>query len=314
MEKTPVILDVDTGIDDAIAIIHALASKDLNVLGISTVAGNQTVDKTTHNTLALVDFLGRAQVPVAMGAAAPLLAPLHTADEVHGADGLGGAYLPASNKHPEAQDAVACLRTWLEASPTPATIIAVAPLTNIALLLLACPDLKPKIARIVLMGGGAFRGNVTPVSEANIFSDPEAAAIVFGAGVPITMCGLDVTMQAFTTDTDIARFAALGNETGRFCAQALRFYSGFYRKKGGCVGGCVIHDAVAVMVLTHPELLRGEKAFVTVDLVGQYTRGCTTTDFRSRNCAGEKNATVMMELLDREKFVNLLLASAASFS
>ena len=314
MEKIPVIMDVDTGVDDAIAILHALASDKLELLGITTVGGNQTLEKTTRNTLAVLELLGRTDIPVAAGAAGPLVRQLHTAASVHGESGLGAATLPPPTKQPEASDAVTCLRRWIESSLKPVTIVAVAPLTNIAILLKAYPHLKAKIERIVIMGGGAFRGNASPVAEFNIWVDPEAAHMVFQAGVPMVMCGLDVTMQAITTQQDIDAFAGLGNAAGTFCADAFGHYYNFYKQQyGDAVNGCAVHDAVAVMVLTHPELMKSSPAYVEVDLTGEKTLGCTAADFRNRGRLHPFNTEVVMEL-DREKFIQLLLASAAKFS
>lgn len=314
MSKIPVILDVDTGVDDAVAILHALASDRLQILGISTVAGNQTVEKTTRNTLAVLELLGHTEIPVARGAAAPLFRPLRPAPKIHGESGLGNAQLPPPAKKEEEADAVSCLCRWIEASPRPVTIVAVGPLTNMAVLLCACPHLKSRIERMVLMGGGAFRGNSTPASEFNIWQDPEAAHIVFKAGIPLVMCGLDVTMKAYATDKDIDAFAALGNRAGQFCAQAFRFYYDFHMSgERGKLPGCAVHDAVAVMVLTHPEILQGKDAYVEVDIDGEHTLAATAADFRDRNRLHEKNAKVILDI-DREAFIRLLLGSAASFS
>ena len=313
-KKIPLILDVDTGVDDAVAILYALSCPELEVLGICTVAGNQTLDKTTRNTLAVLEYLGRDDVPVAMGAAGPLMRPLHTAPQVHGENGLGNVELPEPVKKPLAEDAVASMRRWIEASAQPVTIAAVGPLTNIALLLKSCPHLKSKIEKIAIMGGGAFRGNASPVAEFNIYVDPEAAHIVFKAGVPVVMCGLDVTMQAYATAEDIDAFAALGTKGGKLCADIFRFYYNFHMSGvRGKLPGCAVHDAVTVMTLTHPELFEGEDAYVEVDLNGKYTLGCTAADFRDRGRIAEKNTHVMMKI-DREAFIRLLLKAAASYS
>lgn len=314
MNKIPLILDVDTGVDDAIAILYALSCPELELLGICTVAGNQTLDKTTRNTLSVLEYLGHADVPVAMGSSGPLMRPLHTAPQVHGENGLGNVQLPEPAKKPLEEDAVSSMRRWIEQSPRPVTIAAVGPLTNIALLLKSYPHLKSKIEKIAIMGGGAFRGNASPVAEFNIYVDPEAAHMVFKAGVPMVMCGLDVTMQAYATQEDIDAFAALGNKAGRFCADIFRFYYDFHMSGvRGKLPGCAVHDAVTVMTLTHPELFKGEDAYVEVDLDGQYTLGCTAADFRDRGRIAEKNAHVIMEI-DREAFIRLLLKAAASYS
>ena len=311
MSTIPLILDVDTGVDDAVAILYALANPQFEILGISTVAGNQTLDKTTHNTLAVLEYLGRPEIPVAAGAAAPWMQPLHTAPQVHGENGLGNVELPAPTIRPQPEDAVGCMRRWIESCDRPVTIAAVGPLTNIALLLKSCPDLKSRIERIAIMGGGAFRGNASPVSEFNIYVDPEAARMVFASGVPLLMCGLDVTMKAYATKEDIDAFAAIGNRAGQMCADIFRFYYDFHMSGvRGKLPGCAIHDAVPVMALIHPELFHGEDAYVEVDLDGVYTRGCTAADFRDRGRLADKNTHVILDL-DRETFIRQLQDAAA---
>ncbi|HIV87974.1 MAG TPA: nucleoside hydrolase [Candidatus Pygmaiobacter gallistercoris] len=311
MSTIPLILDVDTGVDDAVAILYALANPQFEILGISTVAGNQTLDKTTHNTLAVLEYLGRPEIPVAAGAAAPWMQPLHTAPQVHGENGLGNVELPAPTIRPQPEDAVGCMRRWIESCDRPVTIAAVGPLTNIALLLKSCPNLKSRIERIAIMGGGAFRGNASPVSEFNIYVDPEAARMVFASGVPLLMCGLDVTMKAYATKEDIDAFAAIGNRAGQMCADIFRFYYDFHMSGvRGKLPGCAIHDAVPVMALIHPELFHGEDAYVEVDLDGVYTRGCTAADFRDRGRLADKNTHVILDL-DRETFIRQLQDAAA---
>lgn len=312
MDRIPIIMDVDTGVDDAMAIMLALSEDRLDLLGITTVAGNQTLDKTTANTLGVLELLGRADIPVAAGAERSLLLhPLHseTGAAVHGSTGLGNAKLPAPQKRPEPVDAVGFLRTRLERSPVPVTLVPVGPLTNIALLLLSYPHLKGKIKELVIMGGGAYRGNNTTVAEFNIAADPEAARVVFDSGLPVTMCGLDVTMKAVVEPDEIEQFRALGTPAGTFCAAALGFYAAAYRRYEEMDGGCAVHDAVAVCCLLRPELVRGRRAHVTVDLDGRLTRGCTTTDLRGYIPDEKKNATVMLDI-DRERFVRLLLDAA----
>ena len=311
MSKIPLIMDVDTGVDDAVAILYALANPQFDLLGITTVAGNQTLDKTTRNTLAVLEYLGHPEVPVAAGAAAPWMQPLHTAPQVHGENGLGNVELPEPTIRPQPEDAVSCMRRWIENSEQPVTIAAVGPLTNIALLLKSCPYLKSKIEKIAIMGGGAFRGNASPVAEFNIAVDPEAARMVFACGLPLMMCGLDVTMKAYATKEDIEGFAALGTRAGHLCADIFRFYYDFHMSGvRGKLPGCAIHDAVPVMALIHPDLFSGEDAYVEVDLDGSYTRGCTAADFRDRGRIADKNAHVILDL-DREAFIRELQDAAS---
>lgn len=213
--RTPVILDCDPGHDDALAITLALARPELEVLGITTVGGNAPLHRTTENALRVLALLDRPDVPVAAGAAQPLVRPLETAPEVHGVSGLDGADLPEPASVPRPEGALEFLRATLAAAPAPVTLIPTGPLTNIALLLRTYPDVAPKIAHVCLMGGGMRQGNWTPAAEFNIWVDPEAARIVFRSGLPITMCGLDVTHKALFGLPEIARLDALGTRPGR---------------------------------------------------------------------------------------------------
>ena len=210
----PVILDCDPGHDDAIALILALASPELKVLAVTTSAGNQTPDKTLNNALRILTLLGRDDIPVAAGANKPLARELIIADNVHGESGLDGPKLPDPGFAPVAMTALELMAKCLRESPEPVTLVPTGPLTNIALLLAAHRELKSKIARIVLMGGAAGAGNWTPAAEFNIYVDPEAADMVFKSGLPITMCGLDVTHEAQVMDEDIERVRAITNPVG----------------------------------------------------------------------------------------------------
>lgn len=225
----PVILDCDPGHDDAIALILALASPELKVLAVTTSAGNQTQEKTLNNALRILTLLGRDDIPVAAGAPKPLARELIIADNVHGESGLDGPTLPDPAFAPQAMTALELMVKCLRESPEPVTLVPTGPLTNIALLLAAYPELKPNIARIVLMGGAAGAGNWTPAAEFNIYVDPEAADMVFQSGIPITMCGLDVTHEAQVMDEDIARVRAIANPVARCVAGLLDFFMIYHR-------------------------------------------------------------------------------------
>ncbi len=313
MDKIPIIMDVDTGVDDAMAIMLALSSKKLDVLGITTVAGNQTLDKTTRNTLQILELTGRTEIPVAAGADHPLFVPLRTAGNIHGESGLGNVSLPQPVKKTEPTDAAGLQRKLIEASPRPVVLVPTGPLTNIAILLKSCPHLKSRIEKIVLMGGGAYRGNATPSAEFNVYTDPEAARIVFDAGIPIVMCGLDVTMQAVIYDSEFSKFEALGNREGDFCSKAFQFYSRSYKRVGSLRKGCAVHDAVTIMYLIHPEIMEGKDAKVEVDIDGGGTYGCTVTDLRPENASEQKNAFVLLKI-NRERFLDTLLSSIGSYA
>ncbi|WP_047707060.1 pyrimidine-specific ribonucleoside hydrolase RihA [Plesiomonas sp. ZOR0011] len=313
MDKAlPIIIDCDPGHDDAIALTLALASPKLNVLAVTTSAGNQTPDKTLRNALRILTLLGRHDIPVAGGAPKPLLRELIIADNVHGESGLDGPALPEPGFAPQALTAVELMAKTLRASIEPVTLVPTGPLTNIALLLSAHPELKAKIARIVLMGGSAGPGNWTPAAEFNIYVDPEAAEIVFGAGVPITMCGLDVTHAAQVMDEDIERIRAITNPIARTVAELLDFFMIYHRDPKWGFVGAPLHDPCTIAWLLRPELFTGIECHVSVETQGQYTVGMTVVD-RYRLSTHEPNATVLLGV-ERQGFIDLLVEQLQAYS
>lgn len=313
MDKAlPIIIDCDPGHDDAIALILALASPKLNVLAVTTSAGNQTPDKTLRNALRILTLLGRHDIPVAGGAPKPLLRELIIADNVHGESGLDGPALPEPGFAPQALTAVELMAKTLRASAEPVTLVPTGPLTNIALLLSAHPELKAKIARIVLMGGSAGPGNWTPAAEFNIYVDPEAAEMVFGAGVPITMCGLDVTHAAQVMDEDIERIRAITNSIARTVAELLDFFMIYHRDPKWGFVGAPLHDPCTIAWLLRPELFNGIECHVSVETQGQYTVGMTVVD-RYRLSPHEPNATVLLGV-ERQGFIDLLVEQLQAYS
>ena len=307
MKKIPVIMDVDTGIDDAVALILAMSSPQIDLKGVTVVAGNKIIEKTLHNTLSVVDYFGNGNIPVAKGAAKPLVKELYYDAATHGESGLGTAVLPQPKIAPHRLDAVDFIRETLENSEEKITLIPVGPLTNIALLLMCYPHVKEKIDKIVMMGGGAFEGNMNAVCEFNIFVDPEAAQVVFDSGVDIVMCGLDITMKSYTTMEDIMRIKATGTEAGAFCAEAFGVYYDRYVNNSR-LPGCAVHDAVAVTYLLHPEWIQTKRANVKVDIDGRETYGQTVCDFRPDRNKALDNATVCLDI-DGEKFIELLVTA-----
>lgn len=313
MDKAlPIIIDCDPGHDDAIALILALASPKLNVLAVTTSAGNQTPDKTLRNALRILTLLGRHDIPVAGGAPKPLLRELIIADNVHGESGLDGPALPEPGFAPQALTAVELMAKTLRASAEPVTLVPTGPLTNIALLLSAHPELKAKIARIVLMGGSAGPGNWTPAAEFNIYVDPEAAEMVFGAGMPITMCGLDVTHAAQVMDEDIERIRAITNPIAHTVAELLDFFMIYHRDPKWGFIGAPLHDPCTIAWLLRPELFTGIECHVSVETQGQYTVGMTVVD-RYRLSPHEPNATVLLGV-ERQGFIDLLVEQLQAYN
>ncbi|MCF5767246.1 pyrimidine-specific ribonucleoside hydrolase RihA [Aeromonas veronii] len=307
----PVILDCDPGHDDAIALILALASPELKVLAVTTSAGNQTPDKTLNNALRILTLLGRDDIPVAAGAPKPLARELIIADNVHGESGLDGPKLPDPAFTPQAMTGLELMAKCLRESPQPVTLVPTGPLTNIALLLAAHPELKGKIARIVLMGGAAGAGNWTPAAEFNIYVDPEAADMVFKSGIPITMCGLDVTHEAQVMDEDIERVRAITNPVAQCVAGLLDFFMIYHRDPKWGFAGAPLHDPCTIAWLLAPELFHGVECRVDIETRGEHTVGMTVVD-RYGLTGKPANALVLLGL-DRPGFIDLLVTRLRAF-
>ncbi|WP_323941553.1 pyrimidine-specific ribonucleoside hydrolase RihA [Aeromonas hydrophila] len=307
----PVILDCDPGHDDAIALILALASPELKVLAVTTSAGNQTPDKTLNNALRILTLLGRDDIPVAAGAPKPLARELIIADNVHGESGLDGPKLPDPAFAPVAMTALELMAKCLRESPEPVTLVPTGPLTNIALLLAAHPELKQKIARIVLMGGAAGPGNWTPAAEFNIYVDPQAADMVFKSGLPITMCGLDVTHEAQVMDEDIERVRAITNPVAQCVAGLLDFFMIYHRDPKWGFAGAPLHDPCTIAWLLAPALFHGVECRVDIETGGTHTSGMTVVD-RYGLTGKAANALVLLGL-DRAGFIDLLVTRLRAF-
>ena len=301
---TPIILDCDPGHDDAIAILLALASPEVELLGITTVHGNQTLEKTTRNALKVLELAGRSDVPVAAGADLPLARELTVADHVHGDSGLDGPALPEPSAEPGEEDAVTFLARHLRPG---VVLVPTGPLTNVAGLLEERPDVRPD--RIVLMGGAIGLGNMTPAAEFNIWADPEAAAAVFESRIPITMVGLDVTHKAIVTPERAGRLRASGR-IGEVVAELIEFFGQYHRKTYGWPGPPV-HDALALAAVIQPELLRTEERHVDIELESELCRGRTVVDLYRRTDA-EANASVAVDV-DADGFLDLLEERIARF-
>ena len=306
--KIPVILDGDPGHDDAIAWMLACSSDKLNILGFTSVCGNQTLEKTTYNALRILTLLG-SKGPLAMGRSKPLLREQMVAPNVHGQSGLDGPVLPEPAFAPEPVESVRLMARLIEESETPVTLIPTAPLTNIAALLMERPDLKTKIERISLMGGGLALGNWTQAAEFNILLDPEAADVVFRSGIPIIMSGLDVTEKALIYPEDFERIRAVGNPVARTVAEWLEFFYHFHRSIG--YPGAPVHDAVAVAALIAPELLTTREVYVEVETDGDFCRGATVGDMYGTT-GHAPNVTAVMGI-DRDGFADLLVEAVKTY-
>lgn len=294
-----VILDCDPGHDDALAIMLACASPELELLGVTTVAGNQTVEKTTLNALKVLTLIGEP-IPVARGSGRPLVRELVTAPEVHGESGLDGAELPPPSSSPLDVHAVDFI---VRAAREPLTIIATGPLTNIALALSLAPEIAGRV-EIVLMGGGIGGGNVTPAAEFNFYVDPEAAAIVLSSGAPVTMVGLNVTNRALLAPEEIEGIASLDGPVSAVAADLLRFYAAANERLLG-IRGAPLHDPLAVAAAIDPGVIRTEELYVGVETRGELTRGAAVVDLH-RVTGEAPNARVAVDL-DLQRFKGMIL-------
>ena len=305
--------DVDTGIDDALALFflsEAQKKGQLEIPGCTTVGGNAEVSQTSRNTLKIWEMAG-AKIPVASGAESPLLSSLNTAPLVHGDDGLGNTFLPAPKGTPSKESAAEMILHLSHQHAGELTLLTTAPLTNLAVALLHDPTLAGRIRSLVCMGGAVFTGNVSAVAEANIYNDPEAARIVFRSGIETIMIGLDVTHKVYWEESDLQPLEDAGNERADFLLQIIRFISRAYENLTGW-RRCVLHDPLAAAICLYPDLVKTEKRHVDVELRGELTRGMTVVDRRGRIPMGEENINVALEV-DVERFKTMLMKSLLSW-
>jgi purine nucleosidase len=270
--KIPVIMDVDTGVDDALALLLAVESPELDLIGCTAVAGNATVEQTTRNTLAVLEIAGRNDIPVASGAARPLNRRLTTATYFHGKNGLGNVEIPDPRALPHEISAPQYLCEMVDRTPGELTLIAVGPLTNLALALALDPQFGRKLGKLIIMGGAVgCPGNITPVAEANFFNDPEAADIVMRSGADIVLVGLDVTHKTVVRWSEISHLEGSTKLTpaSKFALDILRFYSHPY----GEAVGAHLHDPLAVGVAVNPAWVTTQRMQVAIETAGQLTRG-----------------------------------------
>ena len=300
---TPILIDCDPGHDDAMALLLALASPELELLGISTVHGNQTLDKTTANALRVLEFAGRGDMPVAAGTDRPLVREPRVAGHVHGESGLDGPDLPPPAGAPLAEHAVDFLAARIRAAAAPVTLIPTGPLTNVALLLARHPDAAERLERIVLMGGAISEGNITPAAEFNIWVDPEAAARVFESGLDVTMIGLDVTHRALMTPAHAERLRAAGR-VGVMVAELWQFYHRYHSRVYD-FPGTPVHDAMAVAHVIDGGLVRTLHRNVAIDCASELCRGRTVVDLWQIS-GRAPNAHVAVDV-DSDAFLDLLV-------
>jgi len=305
----PVIMDCDPGHDDAIALLLALASPELEVKAITIVGGNQTLEKTTLNALKILE-LAQTYIPVAPGAAHPLVRQLETAPQVHGESGLDGPSFPVPRMKASSLRAVEMMAKVISESAEEITLIPTAPLTNVAIFISAYPELKSKIKRIVMMGGAAVGGNWSPAAEFNILVDPEAARIVFESGIPLVMCGLDVTHKAQIYPEEVEILRNQGNKVSRVVAELIDYFKGFHVQFG--FKGSPLHDPVAVAYCLMPEIFKTVSYHVDIELGGDYSAGATIVDWYHRSGKPE-NAQVVLDL-NREEFIRLLMDRLKRYS
>lgn len=305
-----IIIDTDPGQDDALAILLALASPELDVLGITAVAGNVPLDLTKTNARKICELAGRPDVKVFAGADRPLVRALVTAENVHGKTGLDGPDLPEPAMPLQDQHAVDfIIETLLTQESGSVTLCPLGPLTNIAQALIRAPQIATRIREIVLMGGGFFEGgNITPTAEFNIYVDPQAAHIVLTSGVPIVMLPLDVTHKALTSARRIERFRAMGTRSGAASAELLEFFERFDEEKYGSDGG-PLHDPNVIAYLLKPELYKGRHCNVVVETASDLTLGMTVVDWWGVTDR-PKNAFYIRDVND-EGFFDLLIERIA---
>ncbi|MER8392072.1 nucleoside hydrolase [Mesorhizobium sp. M1340] len=301
-----IIIDTDPGQDDAVAILLALGSTELEIVGITAVAGNVPLKLTEKNARKICELAGRTDVKIYAGAIRPLARELVTAEEVHGKTGLNGPQLPEPKMKLQDEYAVDFIvETLMREESGTITLCALGPLTNVALALIREPKIAPRIKEIVLMGGGFFEGgNVTPTAEFNIYVDPHAADVVFKSGIPIVMMPLDVTHKALTTAKRTKAFRKLGTRVGTATADMLEFFERFDEEKYGTDGG-PLHDPCVIAYLLKPKLFKGRNCNVTVETASELTMGMTVIDWWGVT-KRPKNAMVMRDI-DHDAFFELLL-------
>lgn len=309
---TKIILDCDPGHDDALAMMLALTHPEIELLAVTTSAGNQTPEKTLNNAMRLLTLMHHQEVPVAGGNRTPLLKPLETAGNVHGTSGLDGAELPDPDFAVQDMTAIELMAKTLRESADPVTLVVTGPMTNAALFLRVYPELKEKIARIVFMGGAMGLGNWTPSVEFNIYVDPEAAKIVLNAGIPLTMAPLNVTHKAQILKPEIDAIGKIDNPVAQAFHDLLNFFERYHEAPKWGFKGAPLHDPCTIAWLLHPEMFQSELMNVDVETEGKLVRGETVCDYYELT-GKPKNTDVLLDI-DREAFIDLITTSLKKFN
>lgn len=300
-----IILDCDPGHDDAMAILLAHGNPEIELLAITTVAGNQTLPKTTLNARRICTVAGIVDVPIAAGCDRPLVRELVIAPDIHGVSGLDGPMVPEPTVPVAPVHAVDLIIDRIMASDGEITLVPTGPLTNIGMAVRKEPRIVGRVREVVLMGGAYTRGNRTPAAEFNILVDPEAAAIVFEADWPVTMVPLDLTHQAIATAAVLQRISAIGTQLADIAVELMTFFGKTYREVAGFTNGPPVHDPCAVARVIDPDVVQAEEAFVAVETEGKWTSGMTVTDFRGR--MGLEPNTKVATTLDFDGFWALMV-------
>lgn len=303
----PLLLDCDPGHDDAVAILLALGSPGVRLLGITTCFGNCAVEDATRNAQRVLALVGREDVPVAVGASRPMRGELALGNYVHGASGLDGPDLPEPTVAPVEESAIEFLARSLAESPEPVVVVVTGPMTNLGAMLAERPHLTGRIREVIFMGGSTERGNHTPTAEFNAFADPDALDIVLRSGVPVRMVGLNLTHQALATSEVVEQMSAMPHEVGRTCAAWMGFFGDSYERIWEFAAPPV-HDPCTIAALLDPDVIRWRDCFVAVELDGTWTRGTTVVDLFDRLPDHKPNAAVGVEL-DAERYWDLVLTA-----
>lgn len=301
----PIVIDCDPGHDDAVALLLAVGSPEVDLLAVTTCFGNCSVEDATRNAIQVLTLAGVTDVPVAAGASGPLRGEPALGNYVHGTTGLDGPEMPPPAFEPVAEDAVTLLSRILRESPEPVTLVVTGPMTNVGRLLEEQPEVAASVREVVFMGGSTERGNHTPTAEFNTFADPEALDVVLRSGVPVRMVGLNLTHQATATQDVVDRMAAMEHRVGQTCAGWMGFFGDSYHRIWEFEAPPV-HDPCTVAALVDPQTIEWREAFLAVELDGTWTRGTTVVDLHRRYPECEPNARVAMTL-DTKRFWSLVL-------